>query len=184
MIAEGTPKESPLRPCMSKRDLRAVSAPCQRDAYSTSHIVVSALVCKKTWGAGHSRSDVILGRNVCTAESPAYGDHCNANAPARISSGEVIFLTVSLRACLSLTVRTWRLFWLGLLLMRCLRNTVRSPVRTRKKTRRKDWTGHECDARNKRFLSARWVGKRRYCDIRMKRHTIVRRSANKPVNYN
>ena len=127
--------------------------------------------------ARHSRSDVILCRNENTAGSPAYGDHCNASARLEFLLGGVF--TISVSSCMfvfdSSPSCTWLLFWLGLFLIRSRRNTVRSPFRTKRNARGKDWTGLEWDARNKRLLSARWIGKRRYCNIRMIRHTKAKR---------
>ena len=100
---KGPPRSHLLRPCMSKRDLRAALAPCQRDAFTISHDVVSAVLCKKP-GARHSRSDVIRCRNACTAGSPAYGDHCNASARLEFLLGRCFHYQCPLRACLSLTV--------------------------------------------------------------------------------
>ena len=124
-------------------DLRAVSAPCQPDAYPTfSHRGV---------GRGVNKNGELDTRAVmCTSESPAHGDHCNANARLEFLLGGDFYFTFS--SCMfvfdSVPSRTWLLLWLGRL-VRVRRNTVR----------------HECDARNKRILSALSLAVRSAIDV-------------------
>ena len=59
---------------------------------------------------------------------------------------------------------------LCMMLMRLLKSISSTPVCTNKKPRRNDWTEHECGVRGRRILAARWLGKRKYCRISVKRH--------------